>query len=419
MKLFKSNNRTKQWTWITMFLIEAISLGIISCSEDDSKDVDLSDGQEVESAWITGYFISAPEGRIWYMEATEDINSDVDISNSVELGSNASVRSYGENVYTTSFGAGTLTKWGINKSTLELEVEGIMSYASTGIDFLTGLIFKSDSEAYAFRATEGVIVEFNPTKMGIIDTYNVPTPLNIDDEAIANSSDGYLRGDNILYPIDYSPLNPGGDATGLIATLAVFNTNTKAFIYVQDSRSSNLASRQGLVTATDGFNYIWPMRENAMYAQYWNNTPNNPHTVLRVDDDGIFDQSYELNLDEVIDDFSITMRPVIAFQDEVLFTYYTTSLNDFTWDDRYNFFDNTSDARIVRLNLLTGEYSTATAFDVYAEVEFQNNIDGVNYIRAYNQDYTKTYTLRQNGIDSYEQLQGADNGVIMYTNKLF
>ncbi|MEM9673248.1 MAG: hypothetical protein AAF992_11670 [Bacteroidota bacterium] len=421
MKMFKSKpttKTTKTWAWTTVLLIIVITISIFSCSEDDSINVTPS-GEEAESAWITGYFVSQPEGRIWYMEATKDINSDVDINNSVELGSNAGVYSSGENVYAVSSDAKTITKWIINKSTLELDVAGLLSYASTGIDFIGDIVFKSDSEAYIYNLEEGLILQFDPSTMEITETFNFPPPANFQDAAPPLSGHGYLRDNNILMPISYFPENPDGDAAGMKATLAVFDTDTKSLTYNQDDRSLHLQAFQGLVTNDDGFNYVWPQRENAMFAHYWVNTPIDPHTVLRVDNDGNFDNSYELDLNQAIDNFSLTMRPVVAFQNEVVFTYYTTSLDNYAWDDRYNFFDNSSDARNIKINLLTGEYSIATAFDAYAEVEFQNNIDGVNYIRAYNKDYTKTWTLRQNGIDSYEQLQGLENGVIMYTNKLF
>ncbi|MEM6265266.1 MAG: hypothetical protein AAGI38_22385, partial [Bacteroidota bacterium] len=169
--------RSRLQPWMVLLLVGFISFGISACDNDDDGDM-TSDGEETESAWLTGYFTATPEGRLYYMEANENIPDETDVSNAVELGFGSRILSYGEHPYSWNDDAGTLTKWNVDRTTLEFSVAGIVSFASQGISGNIGLsiLIVSETEGYVPDIFEGQIVEFNPTTMTITQTHTFSPP---------------------------------------------------------------------------------------------------------------------------------------------------------------------------------------------------------------------------------------------------
>ncbi|MEM9389691.1 MAG: hypothetical protein AAGA02_04410, partial [Bacteroidota bacterium] len=117
-------------TWTTMLAIGVISFGIYSCDDDDTSIEQAV--EEAESAWVYGFGFDTPSGYVSYMGVYEQIPEQADKATAVELGSSASVFSYGENAFIWDSEAVTMTRWSIDKSSLELSVDAILSLASTG-----------------------------------------------------------------------------------------------------------------------------------------------------------------------------------------------------------------------------------------------------------------------------------------------
>ncbi|MGD1889690.1 MAG: hypothetical protein ACFB15_03670, partial [Cyclobacteriaceae bacterium] len=97
--------------------------------EDDNNTVTLdpNDGQEAASAYFFGYRDFTPQGSVYYIEVQEEIGSGTNTSSAVEIGLNAYVTSYGEHPYSFNGSAGTVTKWDVDKTALELYTSDILS----------------------------------------------------------------------------------------------------------------------------------------------------------------------------------------------------------------------------------------------------------------------------------------------------
>ena len=164
---------------IKLFSI-VIAFGLFSngCSDDDPPAPTDPVNTEAESAYLLGYRVETPEGRVYYMEAHEEIPSNSNVSEAVELGLNRRIFSYGEHPYIWSGDDATMTKWTLDKTTLELSTDGVVSFGNTGISgFVAPPIFLSETQAFFSELAEGVIVEWNPTTMEITKVHNVdPLP---------------------------------------------------------------------------------------------------------------------------------------------------------------------------------------------------------------------------------------------------
>ncbi|MEM0940802.1 MAG: hypothetical protein AAGI25_13565 [Bacteroidota bacterium] len=203
MKFSKPKN--KKQALLYMLFIGAISFGILSCGGDDNNDLNL-EGEEAESAWIYAYRTSTPQGRVYYMSAHEEIPSESNVSEAIELGLNSRIYSFGENPYTWNGNAATITKWDIDKTTLELSPRGILSFASTGISGNAGPpVFLSETQAFSAFLKEGVIVEWNPTDMEVTQTFEVaPIPeLSVELTFYSEWEKYLLANGKILMPVHF------------------------------------------------------------------------------------------------------------------------------------------------------------------------------------------------------------------------
>ena len=165
-------NRLKRRSCLAILSIVFFLVGTTSCKEDDGVEMD--EKQEAMSAWILGYRTETPQGNVYYLEAHEDVPSKTNSANAVELGLNSRIYSYGEHAYTWNGDAATITKWEVEKTTLELSPAGIISFASVGVSGnIAEPAFISETSAYTTRLSEGIVVEWNPSTMEIIQVYDV------------------------------------------------------------------------------------------------------------------------------------------------------------------------------------------------------------------------------------------------------
>ncbi len=181
------------------------------------------------------------------MEVNENIPDETNVSNAVELGFGSRILSFGEHPYSWNDNAGTITKWNVDRATLEFSVDGIISFASNGISGNIGLtiVFVSETEGYVQDIFEGVIVEFNPSLMEITQVINFDLP------PITDPTNGFYfindpvfipETQKILYGISYFPTGccEYDGPNGLI--VGVFDTRSKTMEYKQDDRLVAAAS---------------------------------------------------------------------------------------------------------------------------------------------------------------------------------
>ncbi|MEM9300304.1 MAG: hypothetical protein AAGA64_18245 [Bacteroidota bacterium] len=382
MRILNSKKTIKNYKWATLFLIGAILLGITSCSDDDTTDVD-SGNQELASGWLTGYRKDSPQGALYYMEASENILDETNVSNAVEVGLASRILSFGENPYTWNDEAGTLTKWSVDRTTLEFSVEGILSFASQGISGNVGFgtTFVSETKAYIPNISEGVIVEFDPSVMEITEVINFDFPFPNSANGIYFNNQIYIpETEKFIFGINYFPEvcceYDGPDAF----TILVFNTMTNTIEVKKDQRL--LIGEEALIRSDDGFIYVSPGLGQAVAKKYFDNVPAGPSSefnVLRIDLDGNFDPDYSLDISSVLSKefaraFEIppsgNVRPFIVPN------------NNFAdnWNDRFGIFGDFPEWNVVGLNYATGAVEPLTAFDGFNYVTLPNTVNGENYV---------------------------------------
>lgn len=427
MSMKSESKISKQWTWLTMLLIGMLTLGITSCDEDDSNTVtpEPEEPEEVGSAWVYGFSNNSPQGAVIYMGVSEEIPTQLDLNTSIELGSRVNTFSYGEDIYTWNSNASTITKWVVDRSTLEVSVENILSLASIGITGSSGgnPAFLSDTRAFVSDLAEGVMIEWNPETMAITQTYQVD-PLPKQDDLIGNvffsenrrsvSAEG-----KILMPVQYIPFDccEYYDVGG--AYLAVFDPATGTIEYNQDSR---LISSNGIFLSDEAGNkYLAPTEYNFMVTNYFDVNENeigSPFPILRVNDDGTYDPDFIFDVTDFIDT-KLIAGVVTVFDNNVVVRHVE---EDFefpeAYADRWSFWGDGFKSSIV--NFETGEVRDFTAFDGFSYDFFVGNIDGNNYFSAgLGGDNVTGTIIRQDGAEQFTTVTSVDGGVIQHINKLW
>ncbi|MEO1097639.1 MAG: hypothetical protein AAFX57_07785, partial [Bacteroidota bacterium] len=239
MKFLKRIQRIKKrQVWGTLLLISTMAFGTISCDDDDSEDGVMS-VEEAEAGWLIGYRTRTPQGLVWYMEVNEELPAETDQASAVEIGFNGNIFTFGSGVWTWNGDAATITKWEVDRTTLEFSVSGLLSLASAGIAGNAPNVFFSETRAFVSFLSEGLVVEWNPSTMEIITVHEVdPLPdLGASfgfytEQVIYATSDG-----KIMMPIVFPPPNsttefpnPPG------AMMAVFDPVASSIVYNRDNR---------------------------------------------------------------------------------------------------------------------------------------------------------------------------------------
>ncbi|MEM7509498.1 MAG: hypothetical protein AAF388_01115 [Bacteroidota bacterium] len=376
----RSKNMTKQWAWLTMLFLGIICLGITSC-DDDMPDVNPPE-DEAASAWLTGFRVESPQGRLYYMQVNENIPDETNIANAVELGLGARILSFGEHPYTWNDNAGTLTKWNVDRTTLELSVEGILSFASVGVTGNVGLetTFVSETKAYIPNITEGVIVEFNPSTMEITEVINFDFPFPINSNGFyANMPEYIPETEKFIYAIFYFP-NVCCEYDGPDAfTILVFDTKTNTIEVKKDQR---LLFAEDLLPSDDGYIYVSPGLGQPIAEKYMNNVPAGPSSefnALRIDQDGNFDPSYSLDISEVLSTEFARAFEIAPSNNVRPFIVPNNSFAE-NWEDRFSIFNDFSEWNVVGVNYATGDVESLTAFDGFNYVTLPTVIDGEDYV---------------------------------------
>ncbi|MEM0941776.1 MAG: hypothetical protein AAF600_21070 [Bacteroidota bacterium] len=363
-----------RWAWLTMLLLGIISVGITSCKNDDD-DVN-PDGVEKESGMLTTFAVETPSGRAFYMYVSEEIPSEVNVTNSIELGLTGFPYSYGEHAYIHDNTAKTITKWEFDKTTLEPNVSAILSFASTGLKSGSPT-FISDEQAFIFDFEEGLALEWNPSTMDIISMFNfdkVPFPDGI---VFWGPWESAVKNGKIVLPLipHHEFCCEFKDFGG--ATIAVFDPSTKTISYNQDNR---LLASESIVRDESDNIYLVPSRNNGFARQYLNldgNEELNPFTVLRLDNDGGFDNSFAFDLEKVIPVDFVAGGTFVRENKLVVQYMDTTSQWAASFDDRWSIYGSTQ--HNVSIDLETNEVTPFTALADYSFAGRPATIDGITY----------------------------------------
>lgn len=402
-----------------MLLIGVISLGITSCDKNDDDDVNPS-GNEVASAKIVAIESWGPEGSIIYMGIYDgEVPSEIDIKDAIEIGANGSVYSLGENPYTWNANAGTITKWAVDKQTLEPSPIGILSLASTGFSgTATDPVFVSETRAFSTNLNEGLIVEWDPSTMEITKVHDVPVnPYLSIPHSLIEEWAKYVRDSKIIIPIYFGESqecctfhNTGGEM------VAVFDLNSNTLEYIQDPRNQ---ANEGAFAVDENQNmYSYPGYD-AMWSTAYKGSTEDHFTVLKVNSDGNYDPNFELNLKDILP-IEFLFNATTVFDNKMVLEYVDDSFTwPSAWDDRWSVYDHPS--KRVSIDLTTKEVKDFTALDGYTWIGVRGEIDGVKYFRGYlPADQGDGVALfRQNSFEDYTKITTMNNGDIRYISKLW
>ncbi|MEM9673169.1 MAG: hypothetical protein AAF992_11275 [Bacteroidota bacterium] len=420
---------SKRWTWLTVLLIGMLSLGTISCDDDDNDDNNTvtpdPEGEEVESAWLTGFRIDTPQGRLWFMNVSEEVPEDYNIEESVELGLNKAVYSFGGNPYVWDGNARTLTKWAVDRTDLSLSPEGVLSIASTGFDALGVFpVFVSETQAFVTNLTEGLIIEWNPRDMTIIEVHQVEPLVSQQEGAAIQVFFNYLSDDKLIMPAaQQMPECCEANAATMAAVVGVFDVNTKAFQYYEDDRLMSGLFR--MVTDENGSLYVQPESENSFMVEYFDfdrDIAPPPHTILRLNNDGSFDPDFELKLDDVLD-IEVINEAFFVNDNKIVLTYIDSNDAQLApaFSDHRDIFAR-STARTVAVDITTGEVSNFTALDQYDFIIPYNVIDGLTYFICFTtqvEAFDTSHIVRQDNFDSYTELATYQDAAAQWVDKLW
>jgi len=394
--------------YLSMLLIILIG-GLSSCTDDTVDDLLPPDSK---TAIVASLRVNTPGGRVYYLGAYANVPAKMDFKNMVELGSSASIYSYGENPFVWNGKSSTLTKYTVNNK-LEIKVSDILSFASTGLSGGFGPpAFISETQAYFFALAEGKIIAFNPQTMKIVETINV-TPLVHGNNASINTGvwESWVTADGkIIFPVAAYPKDL--DAFPQYAQLAVFNSVTKAITYVEDARMC-----MGYDTYAKGNNgsyYYRPSRQTAR-AEDYSTVAGHPTTggILKVNEDGTFDPNFFVDLKNVLNAHSVN-SVVYVHDDKALVQYMEASfVPPLSPSDWYS-----APAKFALVNLNTKEVEEFSSFEQYGTVYNIGKIDGVAYYGNLGASSNKFNVLKQNGAKNFEVVSEAIGGSCGFISRL-
>ena len=421
--------RTKRFQRIIVLLMTpVITVFMTGCQDDNEADSDDPPGiGEVETAILYGYRTRGPEGPVYYMSVSEEIPSEPDLANDIEIGAGWSNRIYGfsGSVYTWSGDASTLTKWDVDRNDLSFTKGAIMSMAGVGISGNLGEpAFISGTQAFFFSLPEGKVVEFNPATMEIVEVIDVD-PLVYEGVPFTPAGgffydvwDKYVSNGKIIMPVAAEDDVESWTVPNK-ATVAVFDPASKNVTYHDDLR---------LATSTSTFvldeNGTWYQATSFLssYAAYYGghdtSSWNALNGLLKVNSDGTYDPGFFIDFSEVLDSRSIGNVAFISNGKAVV------NYKEPGWEFPADFQDVLSSGGDVsaQVDLTTLEVTPFTALDEYSRFGLRSIING-NLIlwaaRAREDGASNTVILQQDASGSYTEVSEMIGGDIRVVEQLW
>ncbi|MEM6735328.1 MAG: hypothetical protein AAF620_04585 [Bacteroidota bacterium] len=404
--LDQGNTSENYWSWSMLLFFGILILGITSCKEDD--DEINADGEDIESAILLGYLADTPEGEVYYMSAHEEMPNELDISKAVEAGTNVRIRVFGEYAYTFDPDALTVTKWSIDKKTLEFSVIGVLSYASTGITLEYTNVFASETQSFLSDLAEGLIMEWDPSMMSITKVHTVTSHKYAGLENVeARQSRGYLLNGNPVWPINVRhewPYCCDRIITEPGAMVGVFHSATEELTYYTDRRI--YANDHTFVLDEEGSMYLQSNRSSSTINRYFNDGEGSDQAhygLLKLTSDGEIDADFFINFEDLF--------PIENYQraggviNNKLVMFYQESVNwggsyETWWENEFGENSTPSPTKVVSIDLNTMEVNDLSDLVEYSYLWYINTIDNINYYES-TDDLGNSFVLRQNSVDNY------------------
>ncbi|MFH6988020.1 hypothetical protein ACHRVW_09770 [Flavobacterium collinsii] len=382
---------------------------LTSCSSDDTKT---DEGQGKNPAVIASVRVNTPGGRVFYLGAYDKFPSTLDYKTMTEIGSGATVYSFGEHPYVWNGTASTLTKYNVSTE-MKISKADALSLAGTGVSGTFGPpAFVSETEAYFFALNDGKIIKFNPEAMTITETIAVtPLPLSNDAGIKTSTYMSYVTSaKKIILPVAATPTD--FNKFPQYAQIAVFDIASKAVSYVKDSRMS--MGYDTFAKGNDGTLYYRPSRATSLSLDYSTVKDAPPAGgLLKVNPNGTFDPNFFVDLKVALKAHSVN---VVAYVhgDKALAQYldntFTPPAKPADW---YN-----APTKFALVDLKTLKVEPFTSFEKYGTVYTVGTINDVEYYGNITAPDGKFSLLKQKGAAEFEVVSEAIGGSVIFVGKL-
>ena len=134
------------------------------------------------------------------------------------------------------------------------------------------------------------------------------------------------------------------------------------------------------------------------------------YNLLKLNQDGSFDENYSLDLSEILP-FTFIWGATFVYDDKFAIAYIDSADFEFpaAYGDRFEVWENSDVVKSVIIDLETQEITPFTGFEGWSGAFLLNTIDGVNYYSA-NSASGISGLLRQDGANTMTQLSTHNGG---------
>ena len=178
-----------------LILLTMVGVAFSSCSDSD-ENIDPVD--TADAAYLFQVETQTPTGeRFVYMAITPTLDSEIDLSQAIELGGRSRIRTFNGKVYAFNGETLEVTRYGVGENSTDVNEEDKFSMANLGIpSFGSAIAFVSDTRAVYIDSDVRQIVIWDPTAMEIVSTIpfedNFPPSAQFDRPAISTDGKVYL-----------------------------------------------------------------------------------------------------------------------------------------------------------------------------------------------------------------------------------
>lgn len=423
MKMMKNriykNTSDGYLRFLAHLMVLAILAGtLISCGDDDEGSDVLPEDNEIESAALLMYRIVSPEDDAFFIGAFEEIPTEFDLTQYVEVGGEgSSVVALGDDAFVWD-GGSTLTKWEIDRMDLSISQGGVLDLSGQGFSGEVGNpVSFSETEAYIFSYDIGRIVEFNPETMEIVETIDF-TPLPIEGWTPFTSENAlrivinFVVADGVvlalLQQLDNVDFTSPGEAL-----LFVFDPATNTISYERDNRVP--LTNRVFLAHEDGFIYVPPYWAGNFPLFYGGQDPEtfaSGTTMLRLFPNGTWDPNFSIDFGEILGvDFIRSVPDIVG--NEAIVAHWPVGTEPIP-EAPFDIFQIPLTASIV--NIETGDSRPFTVLDnlgfsSWNPIGFYQGNLYINGFPASDDDQNQL--MRQDGIENYTTVlrsRGASEG---------
>ncbi|MEM0939200.1 MAG: hypothetical protein AAGI25_05325 [Bacteroidota bacterium] len=359
------------------------------------------------------YRIQSTGTDSWFIEAYEDIPTEVVISEATQVGqAGTTVNALGDAVFVWN-GEGLITKWAVDRTNLDITEDGTIDITSLGVEGDIGTIIKkNDNEAYLIDNKIGTIVEFDPEIMEVVEVinYDAYEPVgwfpSDPTDARVTTFQHRLIDDFIMAPVsnaDFSNWNSPYNAI-----MFVFDTRDNSVEYKFDNRIAGANDR--FITAPTGEIYQaagWWTGLLPIAGDHDRETMPSSTGILKFNRDGTWDENFFLDLNVIDPGTTVLWRPQFVIGNEILVSYWPPE-TEFSEDDIFGLFNQPRVAAIIDLH--TQESRPFTSLDQYNGFNIIGEFKGTTYIGAFPAE-GPNILVRQDGIESYTEVLTSAEGV--------